>query len=115
MAGFGVTSKPIVLHDGSSAQSSTVTSNAVWCGDGNVLSVSIQSVAAVASVWSLEGNNGDGFLTALGTGVAGTDWSTVTAITAQGIYSITPGMRWLRLIRPAVNSQASVVIAIRST
>jgi hypothetical protein len=114
MAGYGVT-RQAVMHDGSSAQSSTVTSNSFWVGDANFISVSVQSVAAVASVWTIDGNNGDGFLTALGTGVAGTDWSTVTAITAQGIYSITPGMRWLRLIRPAANSQASVVLVNRST
>ena len=114
MAGYGY-SRQVVLHDGTSAQSSTVTSSSVWCGDANVISVSIQSVAAVASVWSLEGNNGDGFLSALGSGAAGTDWSTITAITAQGIYSVTPGARWIRLIRPAVNSQASVVMALRST
>src|SRR5437867_1438950 len=114
MAGFGVT-RFAVLHDGSSAQSSTVTSNPVWCGDANTISVSIQSVAAVASVWSLDGNNGDGFLSALGTGTSGTDWSNITTITAQGVYSVTPGARWIRLVRPAVNSQASVVMALRST
>jgi len=113
MAGYAST-RQVVLHDGSSAQSSTVTSNAVWVGDANTISVSIQSVAAVASVWSLDGNDGDGFLSALGTGLAGTDWSNITTIAAQGIYSVTPGARWLRLIRPAVNSQASVVIAYRS-
>jgi hypothetical protein len=114
MAGFSYT-RQVVLHDGSSAQSSTITSNPVFVGDANVISVSIQSVAAVASVWSLDGTNDDGFLTALSTGAEGTAWSNITAITAQGIYSVTPGARWLRLIRPAVNSQASVVVAYRST
>lgn len=103
------------MHTGASADSSTVTSNPVFVGDSTVISVSIQSVAAVASVWSLDGNNSDGFLSALGTGAAGTDWSNITAITAQGVYSVTPGARWIRLIRPAVNSQASVTLAYRST
>ena len=114
MAGFGYT-RLAVLHDGSSAQSSTVTSNPVFVGDSTVISISIQSVAAVASVWSIEGNNGDGFLSALGSGAAGTDWSTISAIGSQGVFSLTPGARWTRLIRPAVNSQASVVVAYRST
>jgi hypothetical protein len=102
---------------GSSADSSTVTSNSVWCGDANVISVSIVSVAAVASVWTLEGNNGDGFLTALGalSAISSGEWSVITTITAQGIYSITPGARWIRAIRPAVNSLATMTLALRST
>lgn len=114
MAYFGLT-RQVILHTGLSADSSTVTSNPMWVGDANVLSVSIQSVAAVASVWSIDGNNSDGFQSTLGTGLSGTDWSNITTITAQGIYSITPGARWLRLIRPAVNSQATVTVAARST
>ena len=114
MAGYGI-SRQVVMHTGLSADSSTVTSNPIWVGDANVISISIQSVAAVASVWSIDGNNGDGFLSALGTGVIGTDWSNITTITAQGIYSVTPGARWVRLIRPAVNSQASVTLVNRST
>lgn len=114
MAGYGYT-RQVVMHDGTSAQSSTVTSNPVWCGDAGIISVSIQSVAAVASVWSLEGNNNDGFQSALTSAAVGGEWSTITTITAQGIYSVTPGARWIRLIRPAVNSQASVVMALRSS
>jgi hypothetical protein len=81
-----------------------------------VISVSIASTAAVASVWSIDGNNAEGFQTALTGGVAGAgEWSNITTITAQGIYSVTPGARWLRVIRPAVNSMATVIFALRST
>ena len=115
MASYGIT-RQVVAHTGESGDSSTVTSNPIWAGDANAISVSIQSVAAVASVWSIDANNGDGFLTALGTGLAGAgDWSNITTITSQGIYSVTPGARWLRLVRPAVNSQASVTFTFRST
>lgn len=113
MAGYGISRQ--VIAKGGSADSSTVTSNSIWAGDANFISVSIQSVAAVASVWSIDGNNGDGFQSALGSGLAGTDWSNITTIAAQGIYSVTPGARWLRLIRPAVNSLATVTFALRST
>src|SRR5512146_1086 len=107
MAGYGITRN--VTATGS-ATSSTVTSNPIWAGDANLVTVSIASTAAVASVWSIDGNNADGFQTALATGVAGAgEWSNITTITAQGIYSVTPGARWLRVIRPAVNSMATVI------
>jgi hypothetical protein len=113
LANYGITREVVAL--GGSATSSTVTSNPIWAGDANTISVSIQSVAAVASVWTISGNNGDGFLSALGTGADGTDWSTVSAIAAQGVYSLTPGARWLRVVRPAVNSLATITFALRSS
>jgi hypothetical protein len=108
MAGAGYTHQVVAL-DGASANSSTRTSNAILVADDNTISVSIASVAAVASTWSIDGSNDDGFASAIGT------WSNVTAITAEGIYSVTPGMRWLRAVRPDTDSQSSVVFAARST
>jgi hypothetical protein len=107
VSGYGISHR-ITLLDGASANSSTYTSNSVWVGDDNVVSVSILSTAAVASTWSLDGSNDDGFSSAIG------NWSNVTAIAAQGIYSVTPGMRWIRCVRPATDSQSSVVLAMRS-
>ena len=113
MAGYGITRQ--VVFAGSSANSSTVTWGPVWVGDANTISVSLQSVAAVASVWTIEGNNQDGFVTALSALSAPVEWSTVTTITAQGMYSVTPGARWLRVVRPAVNSLTTIIFATRST
>lgn len=113
MAGYGISRQVVATN---SATSSTVTSNPIWAGDANVISVSIASTAAVASVWSIDGDNADGFLSALASGLAGAgEWSNITTITAQGIFSVTPGARWIRLVRPAVNSMSTVIFALRST
>lgn len=108
MSGYGIT-RSVVAHAGS-ADSSTVTSNAIWCGDANTLSVSIASVAAVASNWTIQGSNADGAAAAITEG----EWSNISVIAAQGIYSLTAGPRWIRTLRPAVNSLASIVFAMRS-
>jgi len=107
MSGYGYTRR--VVLKGSSADSSTVTSNAMLVADANQISASIVSVAAVASNWTVQGSNADGFTAAIAEG----EWSTVSVIAAQGIFSVTPGMRWIRTLRPAVNSLASIVINYR--
>jgi hypothetical protein len=113
MAGYGITRQ--VVFNGSSANSSTVTWGPLWSGDADLISVSIQSVAAVASTWTLEGNNNDGFLTALSALSAPVEWSTVSVIASAGIFSVTPGARWIRVIRPAVNSLSTIIFALRSS
>ena len=107
MAGYGYTRN--VIAKASSADSSTVTSNSILVADANTITVSITSVAAVASNWTLQGTNADGFSAAIAEG----EWSNISIIAAQGIYSITPGARWVRTLRPAVNSLASIVISYR--
>ena len=108
MAGYGYTSQPIVLK-ASSADSSTITSGVACVADADQISLSIVSVAAVASNWTVQGTNAEGSRAAIAEG----EWSTVSVIAAQGIFSVTPGMRYIRLLRPAVNSLASVVLSYR--
>ena len=108
MSGYGYTSQTIVLKGGS-ADSSTITSSAAMVADADQISLSVVSVAAVASNWTVQGTNANGFTAAIAEG----EWSTVSVIAAQGIFSVTPGMRWIRLQRPAVNSLASVVLSYR--
>ena len=86
-----------------------MTSNAACVADANQISLSITSVAAVASTWTVQGTNAQGFTAAIAEG----EWSTVSVINAQGIFSVTPGMRFIRTLRPAVNSLASVVLSYR--
>lgn len=96
-----------VVLKASSADSSTVSSNAALIADANLISVSITSVAAVASNWTIQGANATGWDVAIVEG----EWSNVSVIAAQGIYAVTPGFRYLRTLRPAVNSLASIVLA----
>lgn len=110
MAGYGVTHQ-LTLLDGASAHSSTNTSNAVLVADANYLSLSIQSRAAVASNWSLQASNSDGLVSAL----TDQDFSNVSIVAAQGVYSISAGFRFLRVIRPAADSMSTVQLALRST
>jgi len=108
VASYGYTSQTLVLKGGS-ADSSTVTSNPALVADAGQISLSITSVAAVASNWTVQGTNAEGSRAAIAEG----EWSTVSVINAQGIFSITPGMRWIRTQRPAVNSLASIVLSYR--
>jgi hypothetical protein len=81
----------------------------VWVGDANVISVSLSTATAGSSAYSLDASNDDGFQSAI------VNWSNVTVLTAKGIYSVTPGMRWLRAIWPTGDSQASYTLVTRST
>ena len=97
-------SRNVVLFDGSSAQSSTFTTASVLVADFDNLTVSWATDTTAASVYTIQGTNVDGF----GAAIAEGDWSDVTAITAQGIFTIDPGVRWLRGLR---NSNESVSIS----
>lgn len=91
------------LH--SSVASSTYTSNAILTGAAATMSLSIISnVAGATSLWTVQACNADG-LTATIPELA---WSTVTAIPAQGLYTLDPGARWMRLINPSNDSLSTV-------
>ena len=107
MAGYGYTRN--VVMKASSADSSTITSNSVLVADAAQITISIVSVAAVAGNWTLKGTNADGFSAAIAEG----EGSNVSVIAAQGLYSVTPGARWVRTLRPTVNSLASIVLSYR--
>ena len=102
-------SKQLVLFDGKSINSSTFTSNWNFMGDYAQISISIASVpAGVASLWTLQGSNDDGFVDAI------TNISVLSTIVAQGMYAITPGTRWMRCQRSALDSQSSVILQART-
>ena len=92
----------VSLFGGSSAQSSTYTSDWHLLADYEYLSLSWHTDGTDASRLTLTASNDDG----LGSAIANT--STVTGITVAGIYSIDPGMRWLRAERGSEESLAIV-------
>ena len=108
MSSFGYSRQATVL-DSTSANSSTRTSNAFLVGDAQQISVSYLTQAAVASNLTVQGSNDDG----LSAGVGALNFSTISIVAAQGIFTITPGARWIRFVRPAVDSQASISLNYR--
>ncbi len=97
-------SRNVVLFDGSSAQSSTFTTASVLVADFDNLTVSWATDTAAASTYTIQGTNVDGF----GAVIAEADWSDITAMTAQGIFTVDPGVRWVRGLR---NSNESLSIS----
>ncbi len=83
--------------------SSTATSPAVFVGDVVRMAVSLTTTTN-ASTYTLQGSNADGFSAAIPSG----QWSTVTALTAQGIYAIQTGFRWIRAQQAASTSSATL-------
>lgn len=108
-----------VVLGGSSDQSSTRTSNPVWVGDvhPSTMFASYTTSAAVASVVSIDASLADGFFEPLSTGAAGAPgwvrWGAITG-SAYTIVAITSGPRWIRFVRAAADSQASVVVAFKA-
>lgn len=74
------------------ADSSSVTTSAAYFV-GNFESYSVQ--IGSASTVTLQGSNGEGFVTAL----ADNDWSTLSVIAAAGIQKVETGFRWIRAVR----------------
>lgn len=69
----------------------------------------------IASETSLEvwGSNADGFSSALAEG----DWSVLTtlvSLSANDMYNIEPGFRWLRVVRESAASATAVNINMRN-
>lgn len=96
------------------ADTSNLTSDAsvsIRVSDAFAISLSIQSSTGSASRYTIVASNQDeqtsGYSNPqLQTTPWGT-WSIITTITAQGIYSITPGFRWIAAFRDAVSVSAS--------
>ncbi|SRR5258705_9969254 len=91
-----------------SAISSTYTSSAHLVCDFAQISVSHQTAVAVASRLTLQGSNDDGLQSAI---VA---WSVLSDIGGPGIYAVTPGMRWIRAQRSALDSTGTVILQLRT-
>ena len=101
---------PTTVLDSASDNSSVRTSNAVLVADWRQITVSVQTSNALASRYTVWGTDYDGFQTPLAEG----NWSSITAITAPGLFTVDPGMRWLRATRSAIDSQGTVIFAGRT-
>jgi len=84
-----------VMLGNSSDLSSTITSNAQLVDSFRQLSVSIQTSGTSARNVRIYGTNADGLETAL----VDDNFSLVTTIPQAGIYTIDPGMRWIKADR----------------
>lgn len=91
-----------VVFDGLSATSSTYTSGSQLVVDAATLSVSIVTQTTASSRFTLQSSNDQGITASI------VNWSDVTAVTAQGFYSIDPGARWHRWLRSSLESLATV-------
>ncbi len=93
----------LVAFDGESVTSSTYTSSTYLTADMDTVTISWQSSGA-ASRLTVSASNEEGL------GASITTFSNITTITAQGNYSIVPGLRWLRVTRSALDSLGEVLL-----
>jgi hypothetical protein len=101
-------SRRVDLFNGSSAQSSTYTSSAILVADYDNLTVSWLTDTGSASVFTVQGSNEDGLTASI------TTWSTVSTMNADGMYTIDPGVRWLRAQRRSNESLSIARLQLRS-
>lgn len=99
----------VAMFDGSSGNSSTMTSSAVFTGDYDNIAISWHTDTADASRLTLEGSGDDGFTAAI------VNWSVMTgmvladqATTVGGIYTVDAGPRWMRAARGSEESLSIV-------
>lgn len=90
-------SRQRTMHDGGSHAVSTSTP--VLIVDATQISLSLTTTGA-GSPLTVQMSNADGLRTAL----VATDWSTVTALTANGVFAVESGPRWLRTQRESASS-----------
>jgi hypothetical protein len=83
--------------------SSSGTGLATWVGDARLITLSIRSSTASASRYTISGSNDNGFQAAIAEG----SWSNMTTIVSQGIYTIDPGVRWIRAEQPVFSLSAT--------
>lgn len=101
----------VTIFDGSVAGTNVSgnTSQAFLVADFAQMSISWESNAtANASLLTVWGTNVDGLTASI------TTWSVVTTLTAQGIYTVEPGMRWLRVTRPSNDTPGVVYLQART-
>lgn len=110
MARYGYT-KNVVMLDSASANSSARTSGSFLISDAGQISLSYLTNLTSVSTITVRISNDDG----LSAGAGAITWSTLSRVGAQGIYQITPGPRWISVVRDAIDSQASVTLNYRVT
>lgn len=85
---------------------SGLTSVPYFVGDADTISLSLIT-ATTESTYTIQGTASDGFTAA----IPANEWSTLTLLTAQGVFGIQPGVRWIRSIESASNSSATLLVA----
>ena len=103
MSQYGYT-RQIVIN-GNSANSSTVTEGPVLTADWNTVAISILTNAAVASNHTFQGSNDDGSQSA----IAANSWSNLSVVAAQGQVKFDSGNRWIRVLKPSVDSLTTYI------
>jgi hypothetical protein len=111
VAGHGYT-RHISLLTGNAASSSNVTSGAALTADWNIVTLSWQTATASASTLTAQGTLSEG-LRADSAAIAEAEWSTLTTLTAQGIFTVDPGARWIRVLRGSPESASTVFLGGR--
>ena len=86
---------------------SVVTSNTFFLGDAVMVTFSLTTSSTTASVWTLQGNATDGFLTA----IDATQWQSIKTVGQQGYYSLDTLPRWGRFQRTPSNSSDSITLS----
>lgn len=104
MSSFGYTRQAVL---GGSATSSTVTQGPVLVADWNAIALSVATAAAVASNHTLQASNDNGLQSSIVT------WSNLSVIAAQGMVKVDSGVRWVRILRPSVDSTTVYTFAGR--
>ena len=93
---------------GTSDNSSTFTSSDFLVADYDNLVISVQTSDAAASRMTLEGTLESGITSSIITR------SVLTTITIPGIYSIDPGVRYMRVVRSSLDSLGEVTLQGKS-
>src|SRR5690349_20133428 len=89
--------KQVTLHD--SSANAVSTSTPVLIAEATQISLSLVTTGA-GSPLTVQMSNADGMTAAL----VATDWSTVSALTANGVYAVESGPRWLRTQRESAST-----------
>ncbi len=103
-------SRNVVLFDGSSVQSATFTSASVLVADFDNVSLSWLTDTTAASRYSVEASNAEGFDAA----IPDATWSNITTVLADGIYTVDPGVRWIRTLRSSLESLSISALQLRT-
>ena len=115
MSQFGY-SRQYVLLDGTSANSSVRTSFPILVADAQQISISYTTSNGSTANLLVQGSNDNGLSaggSSLSTAVTAPFWSTISTVAAAGIFTVSAGARWIRVIRAATDSQSSVEASLR--
>lgn len=97
---------PIVLLSGAGEAVSTYTSPAILVADYSIQALSWSTTTGDSNL-TVQGTLVNGATAAIGEG----DWSTLTVVAAKGQFDVPTYGRYLRVVRPAVDSRSSVIFS----